>query len=261
MRHILRIAVAALAALAAGTAQAQPAAAPAPATAPAWGVSVTPYVWLPALRGSMQTPLPRVGDRSLSLGSGTVFTDLDAVPVMVAGEVRYDRFILAGDLVYSTLAQDIRVGRDVLFDGGHVRSISTFGTILGLVRAVDTPGQTVDLGAGTRIWNFSNKASLNPGQISGAIQKSSLTWADPLLAARYHARLSPAFGLGVYGDIGGFNAGSRLTWQVIGSADYDLSASTTLRVGWRYLYVDKTKGSVGVDLGFNGPFLAATFRF
>lgn len=265
MRHILRLAVAALVALAAGTAQAQPAVTPAPAeapaTAPAWGVSVTPYVWLPALRGSLQTPLPRVGDRSFDLGSGTVFTDLDAVPIMVSGEVRYGRFILAGDLVYATLNQDIRVGRDNLFDGGHVRVISTFGTILGLVRAVETPGQTVDLGAGTRIWNFSNKVSLNPGAISGAIQKSSLTWADPLLAARYHARLSPAFGLSLYGDIGGFNAGSRLTWQVIGSADYDLSARTTLRAGWRYLNVDKSKGSVGVDLGFNGPFFAATFRF
>lgn len=261
-RPVRSLLAAALLVLGAGAAQAQPAATPAaPANAPAWGFSLTPYVWLPALRGTVQTPLPRVGDRSFELGSGTVFTDLSAVPVMVAGEIRYDRFMLVGDFVYSAVTQDIRVGRDLLFDGGHVRAITTFGTLLGMVRAVETPSQTFDLGAGTRIWNFSNKVSLNPGLAGGAIQKSSLTWADPLLAARYHARLSPAFGLSLYGDVGGFNAGSRITWQVVGSADYDMSQQVTLRAGWRYLNVDKTRGSVGVDLGFNGPFLAATFRF
>jgi hypothetical protein len=49
----------------------------------------------------------------------------------------------------------------------------------------------------------------------GVIRKASLNWADPLVGARYHAMLSPRFGVSVYGDIGGFNTGSRLTWQAI----------------------------------------------
>jgi hypothetical protein len=75
--------------------------------------------------------------------------------------------------------------------------------------------------------------------------------------------LSPRFGVTAYADVGGFNTGSRLTWQAIGSLDYDLTNWATLRTGWRYLKVDKWNagGSVGLDLGFNGPFFAATFRF
>ena len=57
------------------------------------------------------------------------------------------------------------------------------------------------------------------------------------------------------------SAGSRLTWQAVGSLDYDLTSRTVLRAGWRYLSVDKKSGNVGVDLGFNGPFVSATFRF
>ena len=110
---------------------------------------------------------------------------------------------------------------------------------------------------------MNTKVSLNPGLAPGAIRKASLTWADPLLAARYHAMLSPRFGVSVYADVGGFDAGSRLTWQAIGSLDYDVTHWATLRAGWRYLAVDRAlrRGGFGVDVGFNGPFFAATFRF
>lgn len=232
-----------------------------PAQPPDWQFSVTPYVWLPALRGTVSTPLPRIGDRTLSLGSGTVLTDLDALPVMLAGEVRYGRFAITGDFFYAALRQDITT-RDVLFDGGHARVTSTVGTLLGLFRVVEAPRQSLEVGAGTRIWGFSEKVSLNPGALgAGIIRKTSQTWADPLLAARYSAMLSPRMGVTVYGDVGGFDAGSRLTWQALGSVDYGVTESVVVRAGWRYLAVDRTRGDFGVDLGFNGPFFAATFRF
>jgi hypothetical protein len=227
---------------------------------PAWQFSITPYAWLPGLSGSLTTPLPRLGDRSFDLSSGTVVTSLSTVPVMVAGEARYGRFALVGDIFYAGLEQDLTT-RDLLFQGGHARHTSAIGTILGMVRLVDAPRQSLELGAGTRIWGIDTKVSLNPGLLPGVIQKTSLSWADPLLAARYHAVLSPAFGMTLYGDVGGFDAGSRLTWQAVGSLDYELGASTTLRAGWRYLSVDRTRGGFSLGVGFNGPFLAATFRF
>jgi hypothetical protein len=227
---------------------------------PSWQFSITPYAWLPALSGNVQTPLPRVGDRSFGVGTGTVISDIDALPVMIAGEARYGRFSLVGDFFYTALQQDLDT-RDLLWQGGHTRVTSTVGTLLGMVRILEEPRQSADVGAGVRIWNINSKVSLNPGLEPGVIRKSSVSWSDPLVAARYHAMLSPRFGITVYADVGGFDAGSRLTWQAVGSLDYDLTSSTTLRAGWRYLSVDKTRGSFGVDLGFNGPFLAATFRF
>ena len=266
MRRLLaRCLLAALTGAAPAVAHAQPATAPPdatePAPPPALSFALTPYAWLPALRGSVQSPLPQLDGRSVALGSGTVFTDLSTVPVMLAGEMRYGRFAFVGDLFFAGLEQDVRVGRDRLFNGGHVRAVTTFVTLLGMVSVVETPSQRLELGAGTRIWNFNNKLSLNPGLIGGAIVKSSLSWADPLLAARYAARLSPRLGVTIAGDVGGFDAGSRLTWQVQGSLDYAVTPATQVRAGWRYLNVDRTQGSTGVDLGFNGPFIATTFRF
>ena len=229
---------------------------------PGWQFSITPYAWLPAVRGDIRTPLPRVGDRSFSLGSGTLVTDLDALPAMIAGEARYGRFSIVGDFFYAALAQDFNT-RDLLWQGGHTRVTSSVGTLLGMVRVLEEPRQSLDIGAGTRIWGFTTKVSLDPGLEPGVIRKRSLTWADPLVGARYHAMLSPRFGVSVYGDVGGFDTGSRLTWQAIGSLDYDLTNWATLRAGWRYLTVDKrnASGRVGLDLGFNGPFFAATVRF
>jgi hypothetical protein len=260
LRRVVPLGVLVLLAMAGGASAQSAGTPPAPSSPPGWQFSITPYAWLPGLTGTVQTPLPRVGDRSMQLGSGTVITDLSTVPVMVAGEARYGRFALVGDIFYAGLQQDIQT-RDQLFQGGHTRLTSTIGTILGMVEVLDTPRQSLEVGAGTRIWDIGMKVSLNPGLLPGVIQKRSLTWADPLLAARYHAALSPAFGVSLYGDIGGFGAGSQLTWQAIGSVDYDLTSSTTLRAGWRYLRVDRTRGSIGVDVGFNGPFVAATFRF
>ena len=143
----------------------------------------------------------------------------------------------------------------------HTRVTSSVGTVLGLFRVLEEPRQSVDIGAGARIWGFTTKVSLNPGLEPGVIRKASLNWADPLVGARYHAMLSPRFGVTVYGDVGGFNTGSRLTWQAIGSVDYNITKSTTVRAGWRYLNVDKqnASGNVGLDLGFNGPFLRRDF--
>jgi hypothetical protein len=132
---------------------------------------------------------------------------------------------------------------------------------MGLFRVVEVPRQSLDVGAGTRIWSASTRLSLNAGLLPGVVQKESTSWADPVLATRYHVDLSDRLGLTAYGDIGGFGAGSTLTWQAIGSLDYRASGSLVLRAGWRYLSVDKKRGDFRLDLGFNGPFVAATFRF
>jgi opacity protein-like surface antigen len=252
---VLAVALGAIGPLA-GTAQAQGQSGP----PPGWSFSVTPYGWVPSISGTVSTPLPRVGDSSFDIGSGTVLSSLSTVPVMVAGEARYGRFALVGDIFYAGLQQDLNT-RDVLFDGGHTRVLSTIANLLGMVRVVETPSQGFEVGAGVRIWSMSTKLSLNPGLEPGAIQKSSASWADPVVAARYTAMLSPRFGVTVYGDIGGFGAGSQLTWQALGSLDYSVTDRMILRGGWRYLYVEKSRGSFGVDIGFSGPFLAATFRF
>ncbi|MXP63563.1 hypothetical protein E0493_09395 [Roseomonas sp. M0104] len=240
--------------------QAQPANAAASGPLPGWQFTLTPYVWLPALGGSIQTPLPNVGNHTSDLESGDVLTSLSAVPVMVAAEARYDRFALVGDFVYAALESDIKE-RDLLFSGGHARAAVTVGTILGMARVAGTSEQPLEFGAGVRIYGVSAKVSLNSGLIAGQIAKNAANWADPVIAVRHHLRVSPQLGITLYGDVGGFGAGSDLSWQALGALDYRFSDSVSAAIGWRYLTFDRVRHGFGLDLDFNGPFLSLTFRF
>ena len=225
-----------------------------------WQFELTPYGWFAGLGGSVRTPFARAPGRNVDASFGDVLGDISGIPVMGTAEVRYGRFGVVADLLHLGLESDFST-RDVLFRGGDARVDTTIGSVVGLFRAVDLPNQGFDIGGGARIWNARTKLSLNPGLLPGGTQKDSTTWADPLLAARYRLDLTQRFGLTAYGDIGGFGAGSTLTWQAIGSLDYRAAEWVVLRAGWRYLAVDKKRGDFRLDLDFNGPFVAATFRF
>lgn len=63
------------------------------------------------------------------------------------------------------------------------------------------------------------------------------------------------------GDVGGFDAGSRLTWQALGTVNYGWNENWTLHAGYRAPHVDYRKGRFLYDTTMHGPILAATYRF
>jgi len=60
--------------------------------------------------------------------------------------------------------------------------------------------------------------------LSPATASNGGSWADPLLAARYHRDLGNGYSATVYGDIGGFGIGAHLDWQLVGTTDYALNS-------------------------------------
>ena len=102
---------------------------------------------------------------------------------------------------------------------------------------------------------------------SGLLPRRSVTpdgaWADPLIAARYHRELGSAFSFTVYGDVGGFGLAAHTDRQVVGTIDYALRSSVDLHLGYRSLNVKYSLNNrpIGFDENFNGPIIAATFRF
>jgi hypothetical protein len=99
---------------------------------------------------------------------------------------------------------------------------------------------------------------------SGAVQ-----WIDPIIGARL--RHSPAVGeeLSVRGDVGGFGAGSKFTWQVLAAYNWRLCQQGWLTLdgylGYRALSVDYEDGE-GVnryeyDVVQQGPVIGVTGRF
>jgi hypothetical protein len=250
---------AALAALVLGLAGQDAAAQQAPRN-DGWQFALTPYGWFSGISGDVRTRSQRDPDVSVSASFGDLLSNLSGIPFMGTAEVRNGRVGLVVDLRSMSLEQDVTT-RDVLFDGGKGKVTATTGTVLGMYRAVDTPRQSLDIGAGLRPWDITTKLTLNSGRVAAVSGKASGTWADPVLALRYHVNLGSGFGLTAYGDAAGFGVGSIMSWQAIGSVDYDANHWLTLRAGFRYLNVDRKNDFQRFDISMAGPFIAATFRF
>jgi hypothetical protein len=137
-----------------------------------------------------------------------------------------------------------------------------------------------DLIGGARYWgqkaNFSYEASISTdiGDLerigSRAFARSgSVQWLDPFVGARM--RFTPAAGRELFlrGDIGGFGAASKFSWQAITGYGFNLGAYRNMifsgLIGYRALSVNFVKGSgtsrYEYDMLQHGPVLALNIRF
>ena len=222
---------------------------------------VTPYLWLPGINATIQTPLPRASSVDASVSAFDLLSHLDGAPFMGSFELRQGQVGMLGDVLHVAVGANVTT-RNVLFNGGNAALTANMGTALFLYRPFETPTQFADFGGGLRAWGFSADLTLNPGILPGQSINRSAGWIDPLVAGRYHLDLGSGFGLTAYGDIGGFDTGARLDWQLIGTVDYTPAPWINLRLGYRSLNFDYEPGSsVGFDVHMKGPILAATFRF
>lgn len=217
-----------------------------------WQFTVTPYLWVAGIKGNTDNPGSRVHfDRDFS----DLFSSLSGFPVMLGGEVRKGRVALALDMIWLKVSSPIDT-RNVLFNDGK-GDLSTFQlSAVGFFRALDRPDVSVEIGAGFRLWSVSSKASLNAGLLPARSSKLDTTFADPIIAARFEWRVFDRWSLAAYGDAG-LGVSTAVTWQALGTVNYRAADWLDVKVGWRYLFVEKKK----LELEFNGPMLALSFRF
>lgn len=121
----------------------------------------------------------------------------------------------------------------------------------------------LDLGAGLRYWHLDNRLKIGPTALvpGGVDYDVNEDWVDPVLAARAIVRVSGPWSLTLAGDIGGFDVGSKLTYEVVGLVNYRWSDSWTFHTGYRLLSVDYENGDFLYDVRQHGPMLAATYKF
>jgi opacity protein-like surface antigen len=86
-------------------------------------------------------------------------------------------------------------------------------------------------------------------------------WWDPVIGARVLVPLADAWALVGYADIGGFGAGSDLTYQLLAGVNWQFSKSVAAKAGYRYLYQDYKDGSFIWDMKASGFYLGAGFKF
>jgi hypothetical protein len=91
--------------------------------------------------------------------------------------------------------------------------------------------------------------------------EKSESWFDPLVGLRLRFVVS--------GDVGGFDVGSKFSWQVLGALDYEICRSRYVTwsemVGYKALSADYSQGSglsrYEYDLTMHGPIFGVTARF
>lgn len=218
-------------------------------------VIITGYLFGSALNGRASTT-PSLPPAEIDLSFKDIVKDLD-FGLMSAVEVRRGPWGFVGDLMYSNVSPSATVPGPVPLTGDlDQKSLTLQGNVLYRVHEAD--GINVDLGAGLRYWNVKNVGTLTPGPLGFSHRE---TWIDPVLVARTTARIDGPWSVTLAGDVGGSGSGSDLTWQLLGTINYQKSDSFTFRVGYRVLSVDYSQDGFVYDVTMRGPVVGVSVRF
>jgi hypothetical protein len=271
---------------------------PPPLSAPpsAWTFTFTPYGWLTALDGDITVKGRSV---DINVDAFEVLGHLDAAPWMSYSEARRGPLTLYSESFYAKLGIDGSVSRSVRgltvgadADVDFKQTIIELGAAYEVARWRSGGGGSikdanvferttaVDLLAGARYWHqdislrfdLTGTLDLNGVVVSRnrAIARSGdVDWVDPLVGVRVRHQLAPGQELVLRADVGGFDVGSQLSWNLLGAYSFTFAVRNGVTyaglLGYRALSVDYEKGS-GVnrydyDVVQHGPVVGLTIGF
>lgn len=234
---------------------------------PGRALQITPYLWAAGLDGAL-SPFRRAPTIGVEKSFSDIMDDLNFGGfVNVWG--RYDRFVLSGDVMYVNTTEShtsgplpplpvpIPPGTVV---NGSVDTEQFMATLQGGYRVVETPRFTLDALGGVRFWHISNEVTVSALGMSRRYGES-FGWVDPVAGARAFLGLTDRLSVQAHADIGGFGAGSDLTWSALATVNYVLNDRFSVSAGYKVLDVDYDRNGHVYDARLSGPVLGATLRF
>jgi hypothetical protein len=249
---------------------------PAGVDQPDWALQVTGYLWATGLNGNI-SPFRRAPTLHVEKSFSDVMDDLNFGGfVNIWG--RYDRFVLSGDLMYVDTTDSKAtgplpalqiLGLPTLPPGAAINAdVDTqefMATLQAGYRIVDTEGFTLDALAGARFWHISNEVAVTAshpliGSVS-ATHKENFGWVDPVIGARVFFGVTDRLSLQGQVDIGGFGAGSDLTWSALATVNYIFTDTLSVSAGYKVLDVDYSHNGYVFDSRLSGPVVGLTYRF
>ena len=246
-----------------------------------WAFSVTPYLWLPNVNGTLKygSPPSGAGGPEVGVGPNDYLQNLSGV-LMLAGEARRERWSIVSDLIYLDFRNEEGNVRSVNFGGSTVGASVTGTTKSSLsgvqwllaagYTATQGPRATLDVLGGFRYlgikaetnWQLAAAIS-NPGggqsfPASGSISRRTDLW-DAIVGVRGRIRLGDGDWFVPYHlDIGA--GSSSLTWQGMFGVGYAFKWGDAV-LGYRHLYYDQSDDKLLQSFRFSGPTLGGSFRF
>jgi len=245
-----------------------------------WSFQVIPYLWLPAVQGTVST---RGRSAAVDVGFDQIF-DLLGNGDLLAGmghfEAKYRRLSLFIDAIGGTARPSSLVTfgpRQMASANGDLTMNFTYVEFGPAYRVLDLPvsgkGRSIslDLLAGGRFMYFYQSITLagTGGNVTRSANATT-TWVDPFVGGRWSVPLVGDLDLVFRGDIGGFGAGSELAWNLIGGFEYELpwhpgAARTFVVAAYKAFDFDYQTGSgdekTAIALDQRGPAIGLGFVF
>jgi len=259
-----------------------PSAALAQATSDRWTFSLTPYLWLPTIDGSLNYSVPAgaVGSPQVDLNANDYLKDL-SLALMLAGEARKDRWSIFTDVIYLDFSGQDSAVKGINFGGPLVSTTlnaSTSSSLKGLLwtlgggyTAVQAPQGNLDVFGGLRYfglkattdWQLTATVTgpLGGGQVfprTGNISEKENLW-DGIVGVKGQLKLGASnWFVPYYVDVG--TGSSTVTWQGLVGIAYSFKWGDAL-LAYRYLYYDQDTDKLLQNVSFGGLALGVTFRF
>jgi hypothetical protein len=225
----------------------------------AWHFAVSPYLWFPGVHGTV------VDANGNGVGFRASPSDLLShfqIGLMGAVEARHKWLVTSMDIFWIRLEDDkaIPLPPDVGLGaiGANIHATEFFLAPKIGVRVINQEKIKIDALTGFRFWHFGESLNFNPSAL-GLNFTGSQNFVDPLLGGRIQLDLSPKIVVNILGDVGGWNTGSKLEYQVAGLLGYKIKPALTLQAGYRYLNLDYPgKRSVVFNVTTAGVLFGAT---
>ncbi len=225
-----------------------------------WHVLTDIYLMFPYMDG--ETGIADELTVPVEANPGDIFSKLQ-MAAMLYLEVQNDKWAFASDLVYMKLNQEVTPGTIIHSGDVTVKQFIWEPAILYRVASF------IEVGAGGRLNNLGAEAAVRrnvfPAGTEEFVADQSKTWFDPILITRVTADIKDKWLFQFRGDVGGFGAGSDLTWQLQAYAGYRFTRFFQLTAGYRILSIDYDKGEDKerfiYDVNTFGPVIRVGFNF
>ncbi|MGB2818921.1 MAG: hypothetical protein WBA53_04060 [Burkholderiaceae bacterium] len=244
-------------------------------SAQTWSYQATIYGYFPTISGTTTFP-PPVGSQSASVDMSTILDKLKFA-FMGSFEASNGQWGVLADVIYVDVGGNKGQTRDFsLGNVGLPAGVSAnlgydlkgwITTVAGTYRLVSAPGANVDLIGGARVLNIrpslnwsltGNVGSVSVVDQTGNRESKEQNW-DVIVGVKGRARLGDgAWFFPYYADVG--TGESKFTWQAMGGVGYAFSWGDVVGA-WRYIDYSMKSDQTVQDLSFNGPAIAAVFRW
>jgi hypothetical protein len=221
-----------------------------------WHFAVSPYLWFPGVHGTIGA---RGRDVSFKASPGDLLSHF-RFGLMGLVDTRYKRLLLPLDIMWIRLGDNKALPfPNLMVNTAKLKADEFILTPKIGYRLIDEEKIKVDALVGFRYWHFGENLKFVPSNFNLNFS-SSQNWVDPVVGGRITGNLSSKVVVVVAGDVGGWDTGSQLDYQVAGILGYSIKPSLTLQAGYRYLYVNYRSGGTIIQPTTSGVLFGATLN-